>query len=282
MTTLTHVILGGFVTLLYWLTVYDFCYYVLAPWLSWKYISRILASFHAIIVVIYSLVIIYFGHFSMNEDYDFPRYRMIFHVININNITMSYLFIDMLFHLTNNRKLDSRYKLDLSMLMHHIVGCTCMIGFIVVQCNQTEIQLNDYIGSRVYYNSLYYSLTEISTPFLHIGMSLNEIKQQMTKPDYEMNLTDSSTYIFPSLDLYIKLFAIFTWITFLLVRILGSFPLIYWIITYGFNYYYNIANGYTIVFFIISGNTIIIMLNYYWFCKITLGIYRKMKSKKYQ
>tara|TARA_R110002072_G_scaffold45565_6_gene126954 strand:+ start:9313 stop:10065 length:753 start_codon:yes stop_codon:yes gene_type:complete len=210
---------------------------------GWRYINRIFALLHATGCVIYTIRIINrFGLFELWQwDFYYSNREGIIEVAKLNAFMQAYLLVDAtfnIFELIRTRFFNTRYQIvpiDWMMFIHHIVGASSMMAFIVTE--------------RLQFNSVYYAFTELSTIPLHLGWFIHNLNYQNT-PVFKQ--------IFITLSILIV-------VTFFMLRNLGSFIVMYYIYE---NYYKIRAMNWIVQSFIFYGNTAITILNFVWFYKI--------------
>ena len=162
----------------------------------WNFCTHGLATMHAISIVImasnliskYGLQEIWNYNFHINHPEAVNKFSQ------MNAFMMSYLITDVLYHIFelifDN---DSEKKLSrLLTIIHHSTGAVSMYFFIITR--------------QVHFNSLYFSMTEISTIPLHATWAI-----------LTLGLKDDPEFK----SIFLVLGAI-TWILFLSVRIIGS------------------------------------------------------------
>ena len=170
---------------------------------------------------------------------------------SMNAFMQAYLIVDALFNIIEGflceedaHKKEAR-RLNIT---HHLVGAASMYAFIIFE----EAQ----------FNSLYFSMTEISTIPLHLGWSIRELK--LNDKRYFKHL-----YVF---------FGAMTWTLFLCVRIVGAIFLWIYFIT-NIQSIMRMHLGAAIVLGI-GGNLALTFLNVTWFMKLTNMLLDGLKGKK--
>lgn len=206
----------------------------------WKYTSKIISIFHASVVVSMSIRIIFMApevvYYNENIDIIYPN---LFSDVRMINATMfGYLFFDFLTLIIINSDENS-----FQTLIHHLIGGISMIEF--------------YRIKSVYWNSLYYAITEFSTIFLHLTWFFLK--------------TNSS-------KISITILGGLTWLSFFIIRILGGIWLLLNVYMHAEDVKQNLSFM-NYVFFVYA-NLFVVMLNFYWFWKLTMSLLKHMKGEK--
>jgi len=208
----------------------------------WNTYTRAMSTLHSIIIISVSFYIIYLFKDNPYEllNLEFPNKHPneIIYIEYTNIFMLFYLLVDCLFLISEDTESNK-----ISTLIHHLVGIAGMFCF---------INWNNMV-----YNSLYYSLTELTTIFLN--MSWFMIKAKYNKGRFTLFLFGFNTIIL--------------WVMWLIIRLGGSILL--------FNQlyvdYFKILNLSPVpIFMIVVGNTTVSLLNIYWFFKLTYKIYETL------
>jgi hypothetical protein len=170
---------------------------------------------------------------------------------SMNAFMQAYLMVDATFNILESflsEEDDHKREARRLNVTHHLIGAICMYAFIIFQ----EVQ----------FNSLYFSMTEVSTIPLHLGWAIRELR--LNEKRYFKHL-----YIF---------FGVLAWTLFLCVRIIGSIFLWIYIITN----IQSIMHMHLVVGIMggIGGNLALTILNVTWFIKLTNMLLDGLKSKK--
>lgn len=202
----------------------------------WKSMTRSISVLHAIIVSIGSLTVVFYGSDNaeiLTNYYGHLKYPyLIDRVHEINAIMFGYLVVDGI-HLIAVR-IEPFWHLT---ALHHFVGAASMIMF---------MNNDGYL-----FNSLFFSMTELSTIFLHLtwfglknGIAILAIVSVLV-----------------------------TWLLFIGLRVTGgSFILVLYIL----NYDHFKTESWPVFIFGIGGNTILLIMNFYWYVKITQSIFERL------
>lgn len=206
---------------------------------TWKSTSRIISIFHAFVIYSYSFSIIlrYPEVIYYNETIDLQYPSLASEIQLVNTIMFGYLLFDSFILLIVGSS-DSLIQT----LSHHIIGGLSMLGFNIVK--------------TVYWNSLYYQITEFSTIFLHLTWFSIKINSKFTT----------------------TLFGFLTWLSFFIIRILGGI----WLLM---NVYMHVNDAKLILsqihyFGFIYANGFIVTLNFFWFWKLTASLLKHLKGEK--
>lgn len=233
----------------------------------WGILSRVFSTIHAIVMTVTVIYLVIKYGITSIWDYNFyllhPEGALT--CINLNAFMLAYLSVDVVFLIIHYVKLSPGTKVPddnfFFAVTHHIVGALSMLQFI--QSNQVQ------------FNSLYFSLTEVSTISLNVAWL--SIKLGWDKPEKKKDETNSTQRWPPNVDPQ-KLHTIYkaagytTFLLFFLVRILGSFFLIAYVYI---NVHRILAFPFYRSIFGFVGNGIVVGLNYYWFYKLSLKAFGK-------
>lgn len=212
----------------------------------WNSYTRIMSTIHSSIIILICFYIIYlFKHDPYTLlDFNFPTMypKEMLYIKYMNIVMLVYLVIDFLFLISE----DTEKNID-STITHHVAGALGMLGFI------------NY--NILAYNSLYCSLTEITTIFLNISWFM--MKSDYNKSNFRLFIFIVNTFIL--------------WILWLVIRIGGGIMLFVCI----FRDYKVISElGIIPIFMIFVVNSIVFSLNILWFYKLTIKIIEQFHLKQ--
>ncbi len=208
----------------------------------WNSFTRIMSTINALFVVSGAIYSIYVFGYSLSR-YDFPKTNtqdMKFFYLSII-VMFGYLIIDAVFIITENTESNQIF-----MVIHHFIGATGLYGF--------------YYYNILPYNLLYYQLTEVTSITLNISWFF--IK-------FEWNKSKIGSIIF-------IIFGALSWILWLVVRLFGVGFLAYFI--------YRDSDiimklSKELIFMAYGANSIICILNIFWFYKLTMKMLEVLYPK---
>ena len=247
-------VLNDYVIILWawdWCIIYLFLYFTVVIYHEkgylWPFASRFLAMCHALGNVYMATKIIYVYGLENPWEYNFyfhyPEAVDIFN--NMNGFMGGYLIADALVLFIHNKIHPKNVDNDYMTIIHHIVGASSMAAFI-------------WTG-KLQFNSLYYSLTELSTIPLHISWAMLHL-------NIHKNPSCKNAFTFCSLSAAIL---------FLILRIIGSFFVCMYLIQ---NYESIIMLPLICQIYAFVGNGIITILNFIWFTRIVRMGLRTMRA----
>lgn len=246
-----------------WFFTYAFGYLILSRFIPgnfaskrfvyiWNFCTRGFSMIHATCLVIMSIRLIMQYGLIQIWDYYFCNNNIecLQGFSSMNAFMHSYLTVDVFFVILERNYLDEeeRNKPERHLnIIHHVIGALSMCAFIIFR--------------EGHFNSLYFSMTEISTIPLHLTwmiMTLEMKEHEYVKPIF-------------------MFLGFLTWFLFLTVRIIGGVFLWIYVMT---NLRAMLSVHPVTIVFVIGGNGALTILNVKWFLKLTSMLVNSCRRNK--